>query len=931
MRLQDPIRIALFCLLTACGSSSGGGGGGGASSDGGGSTAPSFTPGSNVIGQEDTATSHSWATDIQNGTLFELTPENPSLFSSGPTMNGFGELSFIPTEDTFGGTDVTVILRGAGGQATAPISFRIDVSPVNDPPSFEIGPDAAIEAGSGSHFFSHWATNFSAGPDNESSQELAVVIESNTNPDLFQVSPIVDSSNGNLYFSVVDAVAGEATITLHVVDDGGVSGLGADNSSESASFTITVTDTERPTAEILYPPDGAKTDASTVCVRGTAHDAVGIDFVRVNGLHADTDDGFSTWVYESFPAGPSASMTIQLSDVSGNFEPDADSVTVHGGQPLPLHPLSITYDSSHGRLIFFSKSYGALLSYDPSAGITEVFSEPTEELPWDISDLVYRNSPPSLYAVDDQLNCVLSFDLDTGEASVVSGNGVGEGPALHSLRGITTVQGGGGSPSFIAVIDASFGPEGVPALVSISSPNGTRAAISANAPDGVSAGAGTGSGPEFGTPAGVIYQHSLSRFLLVDSSERALFSVDRDTGDRTILVESDDSTDGSFLGFPSELLQNSNGSTTWVLDPAAKKVFAVDMATNSFSLLSSNNSGFSTDGHRWTSPRDFTRIAGSGLVVSDFTGCSLFSVETSSGGRTRTLDYSAGTGPSWSEPTSVEIDDEAGELLLSCANDGAIYSVSLEDGSRELVTGPEVGTGPSLLEPQSVAALNAHTLIVTDTGAGQPRVLSVHRVSGNRTLVSGQGVGGGVSFNDADSLAVDPDTNSAFVLDAFDETITRVSLSSGGRFRVAGGGVGAGPPLDAPISLAWDQAGLRVIVLQAEEVLAIDPISLNRSVLANLSDAGFIAHATSRISCPPGEAHALVTLPTPLSVIEVSLVTGGASTFVDMTNTMGPPITDMLDVATSAIRKTAYVLSLDSNALYAMDSSGTGHVLFSRD
>lgn len=931
MRLQDPIRFAILCLLAACGSS-GGGGGGGTSSDGDGTTEPSFTPGSNVIGEEDTATSQaSWATDIQNGTLFELTPENPSLFSSGPTLDGFGELSFIPAEDVFGGTDVTATLRGANGQVTAPISFRIDVSPVNDPPSFEIGDDAVIEAGSGSHFFPHWATGFSAGPDNESSQELSIVIESNTNSDLFQVSPIVDSSNGNLYFSVAEAVAGEATVTLHLEDDGGLSGLGADNSSESVSFTVTVTDTEGPTAEILYPPDGAKTDASGVRVRGTAHDAVGIEFVRVNGLHADTVDSFATWARQDFPAGPDASLTIQLSDTSGNFEPDADTITVHGGQPLPLRPTSITYDSYNDRLIFYSTAYGALLSYDPVDGTTSLFAEPTEELPWYISDLVFRFSPPALYAIDDQLNCVLSFDLDTGAASVVSGHGTGEGPAFHSLRGVTTVQGSGGTPPFIAVIDASFGPEGVPAIVSVSPANGLRTALSANAPDGLSSGAGVGSGPEFGAPAGIIYQHSLARFLLVDSSERALYSVDRNTGDRTVLLESEDSSDGSFLSFPSELLQNSNGSVTWILDPTTKKVFAVDMSSNTFSLLTSNNSSYSTDGRRWAAPRDFARVSGLGLFVTDLNGCAIFSVDSSSGGRARALDYSAGAGPSWSEPTSIEVDDETGELLLSCADDGAIYSVSLDDGSRELVTGYEVGLGPDLLEPQAVATLNAHTLVVTDIGAGQPRVLSVLRATGDRTLVSGQGVGGGVSFNDASSLAVDPSTNSAFVLDALDETVTRVSLSSGGRFRVAGGGVGSGPLLDAPISLTWDQAGSRLIVLQAGQVLAVDPISLNRSILADLSVAGFVIQPTSQISCPPGEVYALVTLSSPLSLIEVSLTTGAATTHADMASAAGPPLTDILDVATSAVRQTSYLLSQGSNSLHALDGLGAEHVLFSRD
>ncbi|MCH2105886.1 MAG: hypothetical protein MK291_04515, partial [Planctomycetes bacterium] len=468
-----------------------------------------------------------------------------------------------------------------------------------------------------------------------------------------------------------------------------------------------------------------------------------------------------------------------------------------------------------------------------------------------------------------------------------------------------------------------------PALVAVSPSSGDRNTLSANAPDGL--GAGAGSGPEFGSPAGLIYQHSERRFLLVDSSERALYSIDRETGDRSILIDNESSADGTALGVPSKLLLNSNGGTAWILDPATKKVFEVDMAANTFSLLTNNSSGYSTDGHKWGTPRDFARIPGSGLFVSDYSGCALFSVDTSSGARERVLDYSAGAGPSWSEPTSIEVDEATGALLLSCANDDAIYSVSLLDGARELATGEGVGAGPSLDEPQAVAALDAHTLVVIDAGVGQPRVLSVHRASGDRTLVSGHGAGGGVSFNEASDLAVDAGTDSAYVLDGPDETITRVSLSNGGRFRVAGGGVGVGPLLSSPTSIAWDAVGSRVIVLQEQEVLAVDPISLSREVLCNLSEAGILVHPASQISCPQGEARALISLPDPLSLIEVSLATGAASTLIDMASSSGPPLVDILDVATSATRQTAYLLSSDSGALFAMDAQGGGHLLFSRD
>jgi hypothetical protein len=937
VHLQDRIPLLLLGLLAACGSSGGDSstsGSSGSSSGGGGgsSSTPSFTAGGDVQSGEDTAASHSaWASNIQNGTLFVLTPQDPSLFQDGPTIDGFGELSYVPAQDENGGTDVTAILLGSDGQSTAPVLFRIDILPVNDAPSFEVGSQITVEAASGSHVYAQWATDLSPGPENEATQELAFVLDSIANPALFTVPPTLDSANGNLYFNLAPAATGEATITLHLEDDGGLEGLGAANSSESAHFTVTANDTEPPSAEILYPPDGAKTDEPAVRVRGTAQDSVSISFVRVSGYPAGTADGYANWSRGTFPLGPATPTTVQISDGSGNYISAADSITLHGGQHLPIRPTALAYDTSRGRLLFYSSAYNAILSYDRFSGTVVLFSESTDSTPWSVSDLAYSSSPPALYGLDSGNDRVLSFDLNTGAMSLVSGSGVGDGPSLQNPKGLATVPSGGGSPPSLVVTDASFGSDGVPALVSISISSGDRTALSANAPSGLLAGAGTGSGPEFDDPAGIHYQSSLSRFLVVDSDLRALFAVDRSTGDRTLLLENSDSSDGSTLIAPTDVLLSPNGSTAWLLDPLQKKVFAVQMANGTYSLLSGNASQFTADGHKWSSPRDFARVQGVGLFVSDFTGHGLFSVSTSSGSHTREVDYAAGSGPAWSNATSITIDDSAAELLLTCKGHDAIHSIALRDGARALVSGDGLGSGPQLFDPETVVVLDANTLIVTDTGGSQPRVLSINRISGDRTIVSGQGVGGGVSFNDASGLTIDPASNSIYVLDDFDETLTRVDLTSGDRSRIAGGGVGSGPLLDEPRSIAWDANTSRVLLLQEGVILSVDPVTLSRTVLSNLNDTGFSIHESSRLTCPAGESYALVTLDSPLCILKVSISTGSAVIFADLASAAGPPLTDVAGIAFSPARQITYLLSLDSNSLHALDDTGAEHVLFSRD
>ena len=79
----------------------------------------------------------------------------------------------------------------------------------------------------------------SAGPTNESGQELEFQIVSNSNEALFSAGPAVDPSTGDLTFTPAANAHGAATIHLVFVDDGGTANGGEDTSDEPV-FTITV-------------------------------------------------------------------------------------------------------------------------------------------------------------------------------------------------------------------------------------------------------------------------------------------------------------------------------------------------------------------------------------------------------------------------------------------------------------------------------------------------------------------------------------------------------------------------------------------------------------------------------------------------------------------------------------------------------------------
>jgi hypothetical protein len=133
------------------------------------------------------------------------------------------------------------------------ISFSITgVNLVNQAPSFTKGADQTINENAGAQTVVNWATAISAGPANESSQQLNFIVSS-TNAGLFAVAPAIDSS-GTLTYTPVTNANGTATVTVTLHDDGGTANGGVDTSA-AQTFTITVNVATHPWQNSALPQD----------------------------------------------------------------------------------------------------------------------------------------------------------------------------------------------------------------------------------------------------------------------------------------------------------------------------------------------------------------------------------------------------------------------------------------------------------------------------------------------------------------------------------------------------------------------------------------------------------------------------------------------------------------------------------------------------
>ncbi len=216
--------------------------------------APSFTKGSDqLIFEDDAAQSIAgWATAISAGPANESTQtltfivsnDNNLLFSVQPSINATtGALTYTVAPNANGTSIVSVALSDDGGvvnggeNTSATQTFTINVTSINDKPSFTNGANQSVLEDAGAQSVG-WATAISAGPSDESTQTLLFTV-TNNNTALFSVQPAI-SSTGTLTYTPFANASGVATVTVVLTDNGGIANGGI-NTFTAPTFTITVT------------------------------------------------------------------------------------------------------------------------------------------------------------------------------------------------------------------------------------------------------------------------------------------------------------------------------------------------------------------------------------------------------------------------------------------------------------------------------------------------------------------------------------------------------------------------------------------------------------------------------------------------------------------------------------------------------------------
>ncbi|MGL6161659.1 hypothetical protein [Microbulbifer sp.] len=645
--------------------------------------------------------------------------------------------------------------------------------------------------------------------------------------------------------------------TVAVLSIGGVNG----------EFLVTTrADNTAPEATIQFPLPSSLTTSDTILVRGTAKDAHGSDItsVRVNGVEAVSEDGFATWKAAVPLEFGQNTLNIETRDTLNTDTTAASAEIISRTDPELVFPSTSALDSANNRALVADPELGSLVSVELDTGLRTIVSGADPENEGSQIGAGTAFSSPNAVALDALNNRVLvadtgtdslfSVDLTTGNREVLSGtdadNGsvlIGAGPTLEF-------------PSAAALdVDNNrllLMDERLDAVIGVDLATGDRVILS---------GEGNGSGVEFGFPTSLTFDSVNNRVLVTDPHfDAALFSVDLESGQRSVLSGEDSSQGGALVGAgpgfgsPQAVAVDIANNRAFVADSAgtAGRIFAVDLETGNREIFSGGiniKDEMVGLGTLVNSPSflEIDRINNRLLMVDRRHG--LVFVDLIGASR-KLVNERIGTGPDISSSVgSIDVDPLHNRLLTTDQALDVIFAVNVSTGERSIFSGGDKGTGPAFSSLR-FSALDSGNSRLLATDFDNRAVYTVDLTTGDRAILSDNTRGAGPGFANPRALTVDAGNNRILVTDFQVKGIFAVDPDTGDRTIISGndldnGGalIGSGPEIQRPEGIALDAGNNRALLVDGgnDALIAIDLETGDRAVLsgADPDNAGALVGA----------------------------------------------------------------------------------------
>lgn len=540
-----------------------------------------------------------------------------------------------------------------------------------------------------------------------------------------------------------------ASLSLAACGGGGSSG-GGSGGGDGGGGDGGGGNSSKPTAEIVFPPDGAVFNGGTIVVRGSADDDGSVKGVSVNGVNATSQDDFQTWTASVPLAMGSNELVVAVEDDDSQTSEEATTATVTRSEVPLFGPTGIAFDVVNTRAIVLDGGMSTLFAVDVETGEREVLSSNgVGSGPLIQSGLHVDLSEDGLHAYlyDYQQQALFEIALATGNRKIISSATRGSGELIGTAWDLATDSDNG--RSFVAEPTNAWGETKVHM---IDHATGDRTLVSSST---------TGAGPQPGFVLGLDWDAAMDRLVLTTGEASLVFLTPG--GQRTFLglVGAEAASAWTY-----DVTVDSAANVAYVTDDFGSndRVFKVDLATGQSSLLAVADTVMETaNAVAWDSANKRVLVADNveKIIRIDPATKALKVLSDNS-------DMAAGTGPAIPSFGAASYIDAATRTAYILSNDNALITVDLATGNR------------TVADAQVSSEVVAMTL-----DAPNKRLLGIGSEGGMYLLSID--IETGVSTNLAtlsnasryiQGMAIDPASNRLFLSDSLNTKIVAVSLDT---------------------------------------------------------------------------------------------------------------------------------------------------------
>lgn len=362
---------------------------------------------------------------------------------------------------------------------------------------------------------------------------------------------------------------------------------------------------------------------------------------------------------------------------------------------------------------------------------------------------IARLASGTILVSDWAQHTIIAVDPETGDRTLVSGAGQGDGPALIRPEAIALLD-----ENTLAVASA----EEAGLVFSVDLATGNRTILS-------DAQTGNGKLPIRIFDMAVDNQGDL---VLSDPDTPAIMALNPGTGDRMPLLNGATGA-GPKIKRPEALA--AGAGMIYAANKLNGALYAIDPATGDRALVSGNGAGA---GPAISHVNGMALVDETAYVISGLDS-RIMAVDIQTGVRRIASGDTVGSGPSIDQPAAIAA-GTGGRLILADNGAQSIVSIDTADnGNRTLLSGPALGNGPDLADMSGIARVGDHIMVTTLQGD----VLRINPENGEREALTLSGAAptllyGIQPMTDDVVLLLAPDGIFYLVL----ETMTVSSLSS---------------------------------------------------------------------------------------------------------------------------------------------------------